>query len=95
MQNLDVGGMPGCRVRDGRLSELSGTFAGLTDRPASRPTVRIQLPPRHRVPISGGHCLQDGETARDCGVICRFSGTGEDQLLQVRAQDAPKVSVGK
>ena len=45
--------------------------------------------------VSLGTPLQDAEIARDCSVICRFGGTGEDHLSLVRAQDAAKVSVGE
>jgi hypothetical protein len=76
---------PNSAPNSGRIPPLEALAA---------PGVRIHPAPPAS-PYLWGHSLQDGEIARDCGVICRFGGTGEDHLLLVRAQDAAKVSVGK
>src|ERR1019366_3022115 len=60
----------------------------------SRLRVRIDCapPPSPRV---CGFSARISQIARDCGVICRFGGTGENHFRAVCGHDAAKVSVGK
>ena len=59
------------------------------------PERRTESPYRGRIYDSLSLRTLDAVITRDCGVVGRFGGTGEDHLLLVRAQDAAKVSVGK
>ena len=56
----------------------------------------VRIPPSPPAsPRVCGFSARISRIARDCGVICRFGGTGENHFRAVCGHDAAKVSVGK